>query len=598
MSKTTVTIITALLLALVSLGLIISRQQSLGSEIDGTPGDAVWKVTIVSEGELNRPQSTVTTRLTPDFRKQHITDESFTSQELTHRIQTRKEGGARKAIWRQRPNAGEKRTYHLEYSFRAVIGMRKPTPGMQQRSQTLDAIPRSNGPELRKGTFADLNEMDISGLAAKLDPADPDAEDRVRALFDHVAEMPSDEVSNRRKTRVLVALCRELRIPGRIVTGLILRQSGQQELHTWGEAWVDGHWLPMDPSHGHFGLAHFPRDYLVLGLGDDLIKVDGGKGQTTYYATDLHFSATSEAAEAPSAAKRFWRKMSLYQLRPEEQQWVRFLLLLPVAALVVCVCRAVIGINTYGTFGPALLGLVCRDLHDFPWVMGSFLAILMAGWGVRILLDRYHLLMVPRLSALLTVLVVLMLATLMILGPFAGTTHGFLGLLPLIILVHIIERFWTVDTEDGTGTSLKTLLGTVGVAIFITLVVHVDVVVNGLMKPLGWDPGVSSDVVGTTFFRHPEALGLVLAGQLMIGRYTGYRLTELFRFQDVLQEFPAETKHEPVPANLAASGNGHPGNESPQHGIHSGPQPALAVSDGGQQEKDARPVPEDGSAHT
>ena len=36
-------------------------------------------------------------------------------------------------------------------------------------------------------------------------------------------------------------------------------------------------------------------------------------------------------------------------------------------------------------------------------------------------------------------------------------------------------------------------------------------------------------------FSYPETLGLVMAAQLLIGRYTGYRLTELFRFRDFLK---------------------------------------------------------------
>ena len=48
-----------------------------------------------------------------------------------------------------------------------------------------------------------------------------------------------------------------------------------------------------------------------------------------------------------------WRKMTLGNLRPEEQFWMKFLLLLPVGALVVSIFRTVIGIPTFGTFGPA-----------------------------------------------------------------------------------------------------------------------------------------------------------------------------------------------------------------------------------------------------
>jgi len=36
--------------------------------------------------------------------------------------------------------------------------------------------------------------------------------------------------------------------------------------------------------------------------------------------------------------------------------------------------------------------------------------------------------------------------------------------------------------------------------------------------------------------KFPETLGLIMACQLLIGRYTGYRLSELFRFRDFVQE--------------------------------------------------------------
>jgi hypothetical protein len=36
--------------------------------------------------------------------------------------------------------------------------------------------------------------------------------------------------------------------------------------------------------------------------------------------------------------------------------------------------------------------------------------------------------------------------------------------------------------------------------------------------------------------RYPETLGFIMAAQLLIGRYTGYRLLELFRFRDLIVE--------------------------------------------------------------
>ena len=43
-------------------------------------------------------------------------------------------------------------------------------------------------------------------------------------------------------------------------------------------------------------------------------------------------------------------------------------------------------------------------------------------------------------------------------------------------------------------------------------------------------------------FCYPETLGLVMATQLLIGRYTGYRLMELFRLRDFLEHQPVILK--------------------------------------------------------
>ena len=83
----------------------------------------------------------------------------------------------------------------------------------------------------------------------------------------------------------------------------------------------------------------------------------------------------------------------------------------------------------------------------------------------------------------------------------------------MVILTGMIERFWMLETEDGTSSSFRTLFGTLLIAVTIATF-------------LSWHA-----VIDHMFF-YPETLGLIMAGQLFIGRYTGYRLSELFRFRD------------------------------------------------------------------
>jgi transglutaminase-like putative cysteine protease len=622
MSRTGLTVVTALALIALSVGLMLGRRSVLGKEIDGTPGSGTWKVTLEVEGELLAAKDpAITTVLPPDFRHQHVIDETFASHELSHEIRTAKDGGQRKAVWLPRLGAKRPQPFRLTYSFRCVTGMHRPTPGMVQRTRTLDAPPTENGKgkrrkrarEARRSVLgpSPLIESDHPDIGERADIQVSDTKDtraRVKALYDYVADLDGGDADGALdclhqkggtaagKARLLVALCRNQDIPARPVSGLILSE-GTPALHTWAEAWVENYWLPMDPTEHHFGAARFPDNYLVLQLGDQPVSSKGARVRGfRFTVADLHESL-SEGAPPPSTARRIWRKMSLANLRPEEQAWVKFLLLLPVAALVVSVFRTVVGISTFGTFGPALLGLVCRDVSDFPWALGLFIAIMLTGWVIRRVLDRYHLLMVPRISVLLSCVVILLVTGLMLVGPEAGATRGYVALLPLIILTHMIERFWTVETEDGAAASFRTLLGTVVVAVVVTFVVNFDLPVNGVAHLLGHGSVVPPDWMRTTLFRYPEALGLPLAGQLLIGRYTGYRLTELFRFRDLLlEEFPPGETHGPAGARPAADGDGRAGDEPAQHGVYSGPQPPGALPAGGRQEADARPVRGDGGA--
>jgi hypothetical protein len=595
MSRTGLTVVTALALAALSVGLMLSRRSVLGKEIDGTPGSGTWNVTLEVEGELLAPaNASVITVLPPDFRRQHIVDESFTSRELSHEIRTAKDGGERKAVWLPRVGARRPQPFRLTYSFRCVTGMHRPTHGMVQRTRILDAEPSivDTGKKrkrvkaertsvLRPSPLVESDHADVAELAQSRAPEGKDVRARARAFYDYVAALAAGPVdgaldtlragagTDLGKTRLLVALCRNQRIPARVVSGLVLEE-GKPALHTWAEAWVENYWLPMDPTEFHFGAARFPDEYLVLQLGDQPIRGEGARLRVTRFSvTDLHDSLEAEVPPPPTAARRIWRKMSLSNLRPEEQAWVKFLLLLPVGALVVSIFRTVVGISTFGTFGPALLGLVCRDVRDFPWALGIFVGIMLTGWVIRKLLDRYHLLMVPRISVLLTCIVILLVTALMLLGPEAGATRGYVALLPLIILTHMVERFWTVETEDGTAASFRTLLGTVVVAVVVTVVVNFDLPVNGTMHRLGRESVVPADPVRTMLFRYPEALGLFLAAQLLIGRYTGYRLTELFRFHDLLlEEFTPGGPHEPAGAHPPPEDNGRAGDEPAQHRVH------------------------------
>jgi hypothetical protein len=273
----------------------------------------------------------------------------------------------------------------------------------------------------------------------------------------------------------------------------------------------------MCPFHD-YPPGRVPGTYLVFGYGDVAV-VRGQHVRDLDYACLVEHASPdplADAAEGTGPLRRFFTRVSLHALPPEESKLVEFLLLLPVAALIICIFRNVIGLQSFGTFAPALIGLAFRQFESLPGIF-IFVSILLIGWGMRRALDRYHLLQVPRSAFMLSLVIALLIAGIVAANcqHFAATRY--ISLFPLVILTGMIERFWTLEAEDGTWSSFKTLLATLVIAATVSVVASIPALVRLLVD-------------------YPETLGLVMACQLLLGRYTGYRLLELYRFRDFLQQ--------------------------------------------------------------
>ena len=575
MPKTLLTSLTALAIAASSVALMAARWYILGAEIDGTPGSAAYLVRLEIKGELSAANGSIKIVLPPDFRHQHIVSEHFESNALANKVRRVKDGGPRTVIWTSKNAVKQSMPFDLVYTFKCISGMHRPTSGMHMRSRVLDAAP-VDGRSSKPAALIESDCEPIASLAEELTRPDLGLEDQIKIWFEHVADLDSGEAASALdclrknagtaagKARLFVALCRNRNIPARVVQGLLVSPEGSHHLHHWAEAYIVDRWLTVDPASRKFDVSANSDEYIVWGFGDDLLQMDGARGLPLWTVMPVYDEAAQDGGKPPSFARRLWRRMSLANLLPEEQAWMKFLILLPLAALVVSFFRTVIGITTFGTFGPALLGLVCRDLADFPWALGSFVAIMLIGWLLRLLLDHFHLLMVPRISVILTAIVILLILAAMIFQPYASTAHGYIALLPLIILTHMIERFWTVETEDGLASSGRTLINTVIVAVAIALIVNLDAPVNACAHLFRTGNLIPPESVRTFLFRYPETLGLCLAGQLLLGRYTGYRLTELFRFNDLLlEESGIGGDNESAGTGKAIEGSGHSRHELP-----------------------------------
>ena len=529
MSRTTLCLLTAGALAALSIALMVTRHQVLGREIYHPSGPGTFKVTMLVRGK-SQGNAKVQMLCPLEFKQQHIFREDFSSQEMTDKPAEGR-GHERRVLWTQKA-ATAKGPFQARYEFYCSVDSR-PTAPMNRLGHLCYEAPRP-GEQVQAEPLIDPNDQDISTLAKSLTESSERPVEQVRALYQYVAKEVANEPAAGHiglsaadclkagrgdaaaKSRLLVALCRSRGIAARLVTGLTLARRNEQTAHHWVEAWVGDHWMPLCPFHGYCGRV--PATYLVFGFGD-LTFVHGHHVRDLDCACLVEKTLSADAAEPGSWLQGAFRTLSVDAPPPGERQLIEFLLLLPVAALVICICRNLIGMSCFGTFAPALIGLAFRSWESLPGIL-VFVAIVLIGWGLRRVLDRYHLLQVPRTSVLLSMVVVLLLATIIAANLQELAFTRYFSLFPMVILTGMIERFWTLETEDSAASSFKTLLQTIVIATLISLT-------------------VSRHFILTQLLRYPETLGLVIAAQLVIGRYTGYRLSELFRFRDFAQVDPA-----------------------------------------------------------
>jgi hypothetical protein len=138
-------------------------------------------------------------------------------------------------------------------------------------------------------------------------------------------------------------------------------------------------------------------------------------------------------------------------------------------------------------------------------------------------LDNMKILVIPRLAIVLTMVVTMVLAMMIIGFHFNVQKMLYMSLFPMVIMTWLIERFSVLEIEDGTKTALQTTVGSVFVSIFTY-----------------WLFGVKE--IKAYLFAFPEFLFVIMALLLLMGRYTGLRLTELWRFKEILKARRAKKK--------------------------------------------------------
>ncbi len=309
--------------------------------------------------------------------------------------------------------------------------------------------------------------------------------------------------------RLSVDMLNYMGIPARLAEGLTLEDARRrQTLQPYIQIYNGENWRTYNANTGEQGL---PDDVLLWRQGaSSLLDVAGGSGSTVSFSILRQTVSALQLAKkdmAPSKSSFF----SLHYLPVEEQSMFRMLLLLPLGALLVAFMRIVIGIKTSGTFMPVLIAIAFVQTSLLPGLI-AFITVVGLGLMLRGYLARLNLLLVSRISALI-LLVIFITIALSILGYQAGYSTGMtVTFFPMVILAWTIERMSILWEEEGGHEVAVQGAGSLFVAICTYFV---------MMMPLA----------GHLTFNFPELHLVTLGLILLMGNYTGYKLSELRRFR-------------------------------------------------------------------
>ncbi len=493
----------ALLLASAGISLIIYKHRVLGFPLFSGETRQVWKIEARVDFDATGGEAVVYLNLPDPLPGRNTVFASETSRGFDFKVIDR--DGDLFAVWRREDApSGRQSLYHRsEIYFHDT-----PRPSAE--------YPPESRPRAYEGGEANAFERAAHAVA------EPGLGERALVLKvlrevnrpggGHLRSLLRERGKRSQKVLLAADLLAAQGMPAAMVRGIPLeeRGGGSRSVRHLLKAWYANQWHLFDPRE----VILVPWDRFVeYQQGDQpLFEVHGGENSRLRFSL-LREDRASLATVVENAHnnRNVLVDFSIYSLPVQQQSAFKLLLLIPLGAVVVVILRTLVGIRTSGTFMPILIALSFLQTGLGAGLM-LFLLVVGTGLLIRGLMTRLNLLLVPRLAAVL-VFVIIIYGAIGIAGHKLGFEWGMHVIyFPLIILAWTIERMSVLWDEEGAREVMIQGGGSLLTASLAYLL-------------------MSQRAVADSIFIYPESLFVLLAIIVAIGSYSGYRLSDLRRFE-------------------------------------------------------------------
>ncbi|WP_282177013.1 inactive transglutaminase family protein [Vibrio nereis] len=336
----------------------------------------------------------------------------------------------------------------------------------------------------------------------------------IKTLNDSESQNSALLLHDMSKVEALDKLLDYAQIHGRVV-GVIELEDGRrrQTIQHMNQVWDGKQWVLFNPESAEHITA---QNILIWDQSNiSLLDLMGGQNSQVHFSMIVQEVSPQQATDDKVQADGLLN-FSIHSLPLEEQAMFKTIMLIPIGALIVVFLRVIIGLKTSGTFMPVLIAVAFVQTQLVTGIVG-FLLIVGTGLVIRSYLSRLNLLLVARISAVI-IAVIMIISVFTVVAFKIGLTEGLsITFFPMIILSWTIERMSILWEEEGAKEVLLQGGGSLLTAVLVYLAMT-----NSFIQHLTFN------FIGLQL--------IVLAGILLLGTYTGYRLTELRRFKPLAED--------------------------------------------------------------
>ncbi len=197
---------------------------------------------------------------------------------------------------------------------------------------------------------------------------------------------------------------------------------------------------------------------------------------------------------------------------------VILILMLPIIATFIAFLRQVVGIKAFGIYTPLLITFAFLATDGLRYGIAIFIAVILVGMTMRIILKPFRLLYLPRVAIMVSVVAIVILFMLVIGGEMKRTGLASVSIFPILIMITLVEKFVAVQIEKGNKNAL--------ILAFETLLISI----------------IGFYIAGWQSLRdfltiYPWIVLLTIPINIALGKWTGLRVSEYLRFRNIIKKF-------------------------------------------------------------